>query len=101
MSSTVASKKIIDEQRNEIDRLSAQVKELSAQIKWFQNQLFGQKSERRIPEVPGEQLFLGEQFQDKTASAETETVKEHKRKRRQTKSHDGDNEKLFKSPDPG
>jgi transposase len=99
MTSAAATQKIIDEQRHEIDRLSAQVKELSAQVKWFQNQLFGQKSERRIPEVPSEQLFLGQQFQDKTASAETETVKEHDRKKRNTQSYDGDCQKLFFDPD--
>ncbi len=43
--------------------LSVRVEELSTQLQWFKAQLFGEKSERRIPEPPAEQLCLGEQFQ--------------------------------------
>ena len=45
------------------DKLTAQVEELTAQVKWFQNQLFGRKSERREMGPPPEQRFLGQQFQ--------------------------------------
>ncbi len=79
----------------EITKLAARNEELTAQVKWFQKQLFGQKSERRIIETPQEQLYLGEQFKKETAEEETRTVKEHERKKRKTRSTDGDNENLF------
>lgn len=99
MTLDAALRKECDDLKSENDRLAARNAELAAQVKWFQNQLFGQKSERRIPEVSSEQLFLGQQFQKETEAAETETVKEHKRKKRKAQSHDGDNEKLFFDPD--
>jgi transposase len=76
-------------------KLQSRVEELTAQIKWFQKQLFGQKSERRVNEPAKEQLFLGEQFQKEIAEEETQTVKEHERKKRKTRSSDGDDQKLF------
>ena len=79
----------------QIEKLTAQVDQLSAQLKWFQNQLFGQKSERRVMESSPDQLFLGQQFQAETAPAETKTIKEHQRKKRKAKSEDGDDQKLF------
>ena len=39
-------------------QLAARVEELAAQVKWFQNQLFGQKSERRIDE-PSKEHYGG------------------------------------------
>ena len=79
--------------------LKAQVERLSAQVKWFQKQLFGQKSERRIVEQPKEQLYLGEQFCQQTAKEEeTRTVRKHERKKRKATSRDGDGEKLFFDP---
>lgn len=82
----------------ENSQLAARVKELAAQVKWFQKQLFGQKSERRIIEPPKEQLSLGEQFQGETVEAETKTIKEHQRKKRKTRSTDGDEQDLFFDP---
>lgn len=76
-------------------QLAARVEELSAQLQWFQKQIFGQRSERRIEAPPQEQLFLGEQFQKETGKEETETVAEHKRKKRKTRSTDGDEQNLF------
>lgn len=77
-------------------KLSLKVEELAAQLKWFQKQIFGKTSERRVVETPKEQLFLGAQFQkDKTEKEETQTIAEHQRKKRKRRSVDGDNEKLF------
>ncbi len=79
-------------------RLQAQVEKLSAQLKWFHQQLFGPKSERRIGEAPEEQLFLGEQFQsrDKADKQETQVVKEHERKKKNAwPAGDDEDEKLF------
>lgn len=84
-----------DSLKTENDALLKRKEELSAQVKWFQNQLFGQKSERRIDDTPKEQLFLGEQFQQQTDEVETRTVKEHKRKAKRTKLTDGENQNLF------
>lgn len=78
-----------------IDEQAAQIEKLTAQLKWFQKQLFGQKSERRVIEEAKEQLHLGEQFQEETAEPETQIVKEHERKKRKTRSEDGDDQKLF------
>ena len=75
--------------------LSAQLEKLTAQVNWFQNQLFGQKSEKRfVPENPA-QLHLGEQFQTEAAAAPTQTIKEHQRKKKSIESVDGDCQKLF------
>lgn len=83
----------------ELEKQAARIEELAAQLKWFQKQLFGQKSERRILEPPKEQLCLGEQFQQETAEAETQTVQEHERKKRLIKSKDGDDEGMFFDPE--
>jgi transposase len=79
----------------QVDKSSVRIEELSAQVKWFQKQLFGQKSERRVGEPSKEQLFLGDQFQKETDKEETRTVKEHERKKQKTRSTDGDDQNLF------
>jgi transposase len=84
-----------DALKAEIVQLRIRNEELTAQVKWFQKQLFGSKSERRISEAPKEQLFLGEQFQQETAEAETQTIAAHERKKRKTESADGDKQELF------
>ena len=99
MSAGSALQKKNEQLEAEVIQLSSRVEELSAQVKWFQNQLFGQKSERRIPLSSPDQLYLGQQFQEETAPAETETIKEHQRKKRKTKSEDGDDQKLFFDPE--
>jgi transposase len=99
MSAGLALQKENESLKAEVNQLSSRIEELSAQVKWFQNQLFGQKSERRIPVSSPDQLYLGQQFQDETAPVETETVKEHQRKKRKTQSEDGDDQKLFFDPD--
>ena len=76
--------------------LASRIEELAAQLKWFQNQIFGRTSERRVFESPKEQLFLAEQFRNKESQEEeTQTIAEHKRKKRKHRSVDGDDEKLF------
>lgn len=85
----------IDALQAQISHLIAQNEQLSSQVQWFQKQLFGQKSERRVFDAPAEQLFLGQQFQEETAEEESRTVKEHQRKKRKACSEDGDDQKLF------
>jgi transposase len=95
MSSATKYKQQIDSLKAENKKLTTRNEELAAQIQWFQKQLFGAKSERRIVDAVKEQLYLGEQFQKETVEAETQTVKEHKRKKRRTRSVDGNEQKLF------
>jgi hypothetical protein len=41
-----------------------QIVQLRRRIAWFERQIFGQKSERRLPEAEGIQATLGETFDD-------------------------------------
>ena len=95
MSSAAEYQQRITTLEAEKNDLVAKVEALSAQVQWFQKQLFGQKSERRIVDSDTRQLFLGEPLQVATDEVETRTVKAHKRKKRQPRSIDGDDEKLF------
>jgi len=82
--------------KSENEKQAARLAELEAQVKWFQKQLFGKKSEKRIFEPPKEQMYLGEQFEKQTAVAEeTKTVQEHERKKGRKKTTDGENKNLF------
>ncbi len=81
--------------KSENTKLTERNESLAAQVKWFQKQLFGSKSERRIAETVKEQLFLGEQFQEENNDAETQVVAAHERKKRKAQSVDGDKQNLF------
>ncbi len=97
MISAIKQAQKIDELQAEIVLLTAQNKELSAQLKWFKNQLFGTKSERRIVETSEQQLYLNEQFSDaeKNREEETQIIPAHKRKKRKKVAADGDGQELF------
>ena len=41
--------KINERQSRQIEELTAEVKKMAAQIAWFQQQMFGRKSEKRLP----------------------------------------------------
>lgn len=100
--SLLKSRKDTAQLQSEVEKQAARIEELARQVKWFQNQLFGQKSERRVIEPPKEQLYLGEQFVRETAEPEVQTVPEHerkKRKKRTTESQDGDDQRLFFDPE--
>ena len=59
----------------------ARIAELEAQLKWFQNQIFGRKSERRLAgDSKYIQLTLGSLLEEETPPAPTETVKEYQRR---------------------
>jgi len=81
--------------KDHVTKFSARIEELAAQVKWFQNQIFGKRSDRRIVDSHPQQLFLGEQFQKETTKEETQTVKEHKRKKRRTHATDLEDSSLF------
>jgi transposase len=83
------------ELKDRVTKFSSRIEELAAQVKWFQNQIFGKRSERRIVDSHPQQLFLGEQFQKETTKEETQTVKEHTRKKRRTHATDLEDSSLF------
>lgn len=47
---------------HQVAELQREVVTLRRQVAWFQRQIFGQKSERRLPEPDGVQACLGESF---------------------------------------
>jgi transposase len=58
--------------------LSARNEELTRQLEWLKRQVFGTKSERRLVDPDGRQLFLGEWAQTESSGKEI-TVAEHRR----------------------
>ena len=61
---------------------AAQIEALRAQIEWFKRQLFGQKSERYVPQPDGLQMHLGELMPVAPAAPEAEQeVPAHKRRK--------------------
>jgi transposase len=66
----------------ELAEQTARVDALTRQLEWFKQQVFGQKSERRVPPPDGSQPALGEWVQgDAPPEASTITIAEHRRRR--------------------
>ena len=62
--------------------LAARVDVLTRQVEWFKQQVFGSKSERRLPAPDGSQPSLGEWVQVDTQPDEaTVRIAEHRRRR--------------------
>ena len=53
---------LVSKQGHEIVKQEHEIVNLRRQVAWFQRQIFGQKSERRLPEPDGVQGTLGESF---------------------------------------
>lgn len=73
--------RINERQSRQITELTAEVKKMSAQIAWFQQQMFGRKSEKRLPGVDQPSLFDAagveipiERQSETMAESEEETV---------------------------
>lgn len=49
--------KINERQSRQIEELTAEVKKMAAQIAWFQQQMIGRKSEKRLPGDDQPSLF--------------------------------------------
>ena len=71
----------IAEQSNQLAELTAQMKKMAARIAWFQQQMFGRKSEKRLPADDQPSLFdaagveiPAEQQPEPAEEAEEETV---------------------------
>jgi transposase len=69
-------------QRQRIAHIEQERDELAHQVEWFKRQLFGEKSEKRLPVAPSEQLHLGEMLNDELPPPPKETVKQYQRRRR-------------------
>ncbi len=63
-------------------KLHAEVEDLHRQLEWLKRQVFGPKSERRVP-IPEEQLTLGQTGLEPTPVIPTLPVRPHQRKRSQ------------------
>lgn len=73
------------------DALEEEVAALKRRVAWFEKQLFGQKSERRIVDVPATQLSLGEVLgaAPETPAVTTKHIAAHERKISRKKPLDG------------
>lgn len=72
---------VVTKQSSLLERQASEIVELKAQLKWFQNQIFGRKSERRLAgDSKYVQLTLGSLLEEETPPAPTETVKEYQRR---------------------
>jgi transposase len=63
--------------------------EMKVELEWYKNQLFGERSEKRLAVSDPRQLSLGEQFTDSKPPAPEVTVKEYKRKKRRKEPLEG------------
>ena len=63
------------------EELIVQLIELKQRVAWFERQLFGSKSERRIVDAPGRQLTLGEMRRAAASEAASVEVPAHRRRR--------------------
>ncbi len=64
-------------------KLHVENEDLRSQLEWLKPQVFGSKSERRVP-LPEEQLTLGQMNAETPASIPTLPVRSHQRQRAQT-----------------
>ncbi|NCA72689.1 MAG: IS66 family transposase [Sphingobacteriia bacterium] len=79
--------------------LLARIAQLEQQLAWFQRQIFGEKSERRLLLPPPEQLSLGEGFTTPGAAPAPDTpVSAHRRRTSRDTPEKEDEEALFFDP---
>ena len=79
----------VDELTTEVTDLRREVQVLQHQLDWFKRQLFGEKSERRLVDVPPEQgqLFTTESSEP-TSVPETTSIPAHTRRTKQRQADD-------------
>jgi transposase len=78
-----------------VSKQEHEIVNLRRQVAWFQRQLFGQKSERRLPELEGVQGTLGEPFDavpDVVPPNKKTRVASHERESKAKRPHDGGDE---------
>ena len=72
---------LVTKQSSLLAKQASEITDLKTQLKWFQNQIFGRKSERRLAgDSQYVQLTLGSLLEEETAPTPTETVKEYQRR---------------------
>jgi transposase len=71
------------------EKLVAERDDLKRQVAWFERQLFGEKSERRILDSEGRQLFLGEMGSEVAAPTATESVAAYRRRKPRERQDEG------------
>jgi transposase len=72
---------LVMKQSSLLEKQASEITDLKTQLKWFQNQIFGRKSERRLAgDSKYIQLTLGSLLDEETPPAPTETVKEYQRR---------------------
>ena len=72
---------LVTKQSSLLEKQASEITDLKTQLKWFQNQIFGRKSERRLAgDSKYVQLTLGSLLEEETPPAPTETVKEYQRR---------------------
>jgi len=71
----------ITQHQQTITQQKARISELETELKWFRNQIFGRKSERRLAEESKYiQLTLGSLLEEEAPPVASETVKEYQRR---------------------
>lgn len=73
-----------------LDAKEREIIHLRRQVAWFQRQIFGQKSERRLPEPEGVQGTLGEAFDvvpDDAAAGKRTRIEAHEREHKNKDKH--------------
>lgn len=73
---------IIDQQRQEIADLTAQLQQVKQQVDWFKRQLFGRKSERQIEDNPYQSSLFGKPPIETTEPAQSQPTSTAAPKRR-------------------
>ena len=78
---------LVIDSHERLEASHARLEEVEQQLRWFKNQLFGTKSERRIIEVDPSQLSLGEGIIEKTEAkpARATEVRGHRRREQNDK----------------
>jgi len=72
---------LVQERDALLSKQSQRITELEARVKWFEKQLFGRKSERRLSEESRfVQLTLGSVIEEEKTPPQQETVKEYQRR---------------------
>jgi transposase len=98
---SLSREKLIESLRERDARIAShesRISQLEAQLKWFQNQIFGRKSERRLAgDSKYIQLTLGSLLEEETPPTPTETVKEYQRRIKPEKlSESGEDESVLR-----
>ena len=87
----LSPQQVLEQAEEVCGQFREQLNQLQHQLDWFKRQLFGQKSEKRLPDVSPGQMSLGELFQTlPTQSVNEQAVAAHSRQPRKPKDEDND-----------